>query len=133
MLDESDAITDAQIDDFNGRLNEGKIPLSAPMLEWLADNENAPEVIKHFLEKPRESRRIFRLGTPQAQKTALTKLANASAPRDTGTEPKAPNFKPVRGRGAASVPDLSEVENYAEYEAIRRKQQRGTRSGFSVN
>ena len=134
ILDESDQVSDDEMDDFDARLKDEKIPLSEPMLEWLADNDNSPLIVKTFLERPRESRRIFRLGTAQAQKAALTKLANnAASPKETGTKTRAPNMKPVRGRGSPNATDLSEITDYKEYETQRLRQNRGRSSGFLIS
>ena len=132
-LDESDEVSDEDMDDFDARMKDSKIPLSEPMLEWLADNDNSPLIVKTFLEKPRESRRIFRLGTGQAQKAALTKLANAAAQKETGSKPRAPNIKPVRGRSGSQATELSEITDYAEYEKQRFKQSKGRASGFLIS
>ena len=143
-LDESEIVSDDEMDDFDARMKDSKIPLSEPMLEWLADNDNSPLIVKTFLEKPRESRRIFRLGTGQAQKAALTKLANAAAQKETGcpplalaqtlgSKPRAPNIKPVRGRGAPSATDLSEITDYKQYETQRLRQSKGRASGFLIS
>ena len=134
ILDESDQVSDDEMDDFDARLKDEKIPLSEPMLEWLADNDNSPLIVKTFLERPRESRRIFRLGTAQAQKAALTKLANNSASsKETGTQTRAPNIKPVRGRGGPQATKLSEITDYAEYEKQRFQQSKGRASGFLIS
>ena len=133
ILDESDDVSDEQMEDFDARMKDNKIPLSAPMLEWLADNDNSPVIVKTFLEKPRESRRIFRLGTAQAQKAALTKLANAASSKETGTQTRAPNMKPLRGRSGSQATELSEITDYAEYEKQRFKQSKGRASGFLIS
>ena len=132
-LDESDIVSDEDMDDFDARMKDSKIPLSEPMLEWLADNDNSPLIVKTFLERPRESRRIFRLGTAQAQKAALTKLANAASSKETGTKTRAPNMKPLRGRSGSQATELSEITDYAEYEKQRFKQSKGRASGFLIS
>ena len=123
-LDDSD-LEDEKIEEFNEAFKADKILLTDAVLEWMADHDEAVDLVKAFLEKPRASRRIARLSTPKAQLDAVKRLLQPSKKEAAAPKPqasKAPDIKAISaGRRGADV-DPANIQAFNDYEAWRAKQ-----------
>lgn len=150
-VDSDTSVSETLWDNFMEGYQSGKVHMTDPMLEVLANEESvvdiAPKVLEKFVEKPVLSRRIARKTPEEQVKAVLAIVAEIQNPgNDTGGNQSQQTDKTKQGN-ADTVPDLQPVNkaqaggdgevdiyssdlNFAQYERERNKQEAAKRSGL---
>jgi len=136
LLDDTYEILEESSVDLSEQFREGlhedgaaQIQVTKAMLDFLADSDDTPVIVKAFVDKPRLSRAIARKKTVAEQVKALERLA--------GQHNNAGGKTPPKSSAAPTVPDLDDAVTQgnpnqgqkkpedmtqAEYNAWRRTQ-----------
>jgi hypothetical protein len=114
--------------DYDEKITALQIPNTAavPVVrDAIAESEIGPEILYHLAQHPEEAKRILSLNPVRAV-VELGKLEAkltpaAAAPKQKTKVTSAPDpISPVGGKGKAGPKPLHEVDDFSEYEKLRR-------------